>query len=345
VEWTTPAANGERSWNYVMRKLLPSAEGEPLPADLSQVTPYQYQFSWQVEGYTDERELGLVTFVQDISTGKVLGAVYTPRPTGSTQAAKILSVSDTPDRICAPLFGATLRVRNTGRETLTSAIINVSVNGQVQRTPWTGSLPYLSITTMQTPTFTDFTLSDGGQNEVDIWLSDLNGGTEESAHKAITISNAHKAQNAVRLTLMTDNAPEEITWQVSNAAGDVVCEGGPYTEARKKQVIVLPLTVDDCYTLEFRDSGNNGITGENGRGYYMLHEVGADGKARLLVQADYTTASHTVYFGLENANATGIATVTATAQPAQEPAFDAMGRPATDRTRLVISKDGKRMKK
>ena len=32
-------------------------------------------------------------------------------------------------------------------------------------------------------------------------------------------------------------AAPEITWSVMNAAGDVVCKGGPYTEARKKQVV------------------------------------------------------------------------------------------------------------
>ncbi len=39
IDREEPAANGESSWNYVMRKLLPSASGLLLPSELTQVTP------------------------------------------------------------------------------------------------------------------------------------------------------------------------------------------------------------------------------------------------------------------------------------------------------------------
>ena len=301
IEWEKSAANGERAWNYVLRKMLPNANGQAIELNDNKVTPSNYSFTWQVQNYTDETELGLVTFVQDISTGEVLGTVYTPRPTGSSSAAKILKVIDTPDRICSPLFTSDLMVRNTGKAPLTKATLNVKINGSLQQTSWTGRLDYLEIDTLHTPAFTDFTLADGKVNEVEIWLSDLNGTEEESVHKAFTMTNAYHGQNAIRLTIMTDNAPEEITWEVSNSAGDVVCKGGPYTEARKKQVIDLPLHFDDCYKLTFKDDGGNGINGENGRGYFMLHEVSAEGKTRLLVQDTYTTATHIVAFSLDNA--------------------------------------------
>ncbi len=309
VEWDAPAPNGETSWNYVMRKMLPDAHGEVLPADLTQTANLQYEYTWQVANFYDENELGIVTFVQDNTTKMILGTCYTPRPTGSPRAVKILQVDNTPDRICMPFFSSDLTVRNTGRETLTQANVNVRVNGQVQTTPWKGNLPYLGIAAIHTPAFTDFTLADGSSNEVEIWLSDLNGGTEESLHKTLQIANAYQARHAVRLTLMTDNAPEEITWKVYNSADDVVGQGGPYTEKRKKQVIDLPLTTDDCYRLEFEDAGGDGITGANGRGYYMLHEVSADGATRLLVQADYDGALHQVFFSLSEASSVGITDV------------------------------------
>ena len=301
VEWEKPAANSERSWNYVLRKLLPSSDGQAVEADPAKVTPYEYEYTWQIENFTDPQELGIVTFVQDMTTGDILGATYTPRPTGSTSAAKILKVLNIPNRICTPLFTSDLMVRNTGREPLTSATLNVCINGKLQQTPWTGRLEYLQIDTLHTPAFTDFTLTNDKANDVEIWLSDLNGTQEQSAHKTFAMANAYKAQNAVRLTIMTDNAPEEITWTLFDSAGEEVCTGGPYTEARKKQAIDLPLYADDCYTLHFDDAGGNGITGENGRGYYMLHEVSAEGKARLLVQDTFTTATHEVFFSLENA--------------------------------------------
>ena len=205
-----------------------------LAGKLAQVTPTHQQLTWNVENFTDETELGIVTFVQDMSTKELLGAVYTPRPTGSTSAAKILEVIDTPDRICTPQFSSRWVVRNIGKKTLTQANLNVRVNGTVQTTPWTGKLEYLEIDTLATPMFEDFNLVDEGLNEVELWLSDLNGTESESIHRTLTLSNAHKAQHSVRLTLMTDNKPEEITWKLYDSAGEVVDEGGPYTEARKK---------------------------------------------------------------------------------------------------------------
>lgn len=342
VEWADPAPNGEKSWNYVMRKLLPDAQGQPLPAELPQSVPTHYEFTWQVAHYDDENELGLVTFVQDNTTKKVLGACYTPRPTGSEHAVKILGIDNMPDRICTPQFICDLTVRNTGHAILSSATLNVRINGQLQATPWTGRLEYLDIATLHTPLFSDFTLTDGTLNEVEIWISDLNGSSEESLHKTLTLANAHKAQNAVRLTLMTDNAPEEITWKVYNSAGDEVCAGGPYTEKRKKQVVDLPLSEDDCYRLEFEDTGGNGITGENGRGYYMLHEVNAEGQTRLLVQADYTGATHNVFFSLQNASLTGIQPVTAT-QDESGQLYDLQGRKVSQPLRGIYIKDSKKL--
>jgi len=354
VEWDNPAANGERSWNYVLRKLLTGAEGQAV--ETGKVTPTSYNFTWQTENYTDPTELGLVTFLQDMTTGEVLATVYTPRPTGSDSAAKILKVLNTPARICSPLFTSDLMVRNTGRSPLTKATLNVSINGNVQQTPWTGRLDYLEVDTLHTPAFTDFTLADGKVNEVELWLSALNGTQEESVHKRFTLANAYRAQNAVRLTVMTDNAPEEITWKVLNSAGDVVAEDGPYAEARKKQVIDLPLYADDCYTLTFADAGGNGITGDNGRGYFMLHEVSAEGKTRLLVQDTYTTATHSVAFSLENSLPVGISAPTIATVPGASPAatapgaspaatvpggfatgaYDLQGRPATATAKTVI---------
>ena len=336
VEWDEPAANGERSWNYVLRKLLTGGNGQQLDADLTKVTPYNYEFKWTVENYYDPTELGIVTFVQDISTGEVLNALYTPRPTGSSSAAKILSVKNTPDHICSPLFTADLVVRNTGRQTLTSANLNVSINGEVQTTPWSGHLDYLGIATLRTPAFTDFQLSTGGTNDVELWLSDLNGTTEETVHRKFTMSNAVRARNAVRLTIMTDQRPEETTWTLLNSAGDVVAQGGPYTEPRKKVIADLPLDVDDCYLIEFEDAGGDGISGDAGKGYYTLHEVNADGKTNLLLQQTYSEALHDVYFSLENAAPSAIGGVTTDEADRNGRVYDLQGRQVTPATKGII---------
>lgn len=335
IEFSESQPNGERSWNYVMRKMLPNANGQQLETELTSVTPYQYNFTWKADNLIDLNEIGIVTFVQDISTGEVLAAAYTPRPTGSEHAAKILSVIDTPNRICTPEFSAGIVVRNTGTATLKSANINVSINGSVQTTPWTGSLEPLAIATLRTPLFLDFQLSDSKANEVTIWLSDLNGSEEASVPAKLAVENAVSAVNAVQLTVMTDNKPDETTWTLLNSAGDVIEQGGPYTEARKRYTHLLNITTDDCYVLEFEDTGSDGITGDNGRGYYMLHEVGADGKKRLLVQADYTSAIHDVYFSVHNVSPAGVEELNAGTQAGYD-LYDIQGLKVSDRQKGIV---------
>ena len=345
LEQADPAPNGERSWNYVLRKLLPSAEGLLLPANFLAI-PLQYDYTWPISGFNDEHELGIVSFIQDMQTKAILCTTYTPRPTGSPRAMKILKVSNTPQRICTPQFTADLMLRNTGTETLHSAVINVSINGSVQRTEWSGELEPLGIVNVRTPLFTDFALTDEATNQVEVWMSDLNGvAADESVHFPLTIANAHSAQNAVRLTIMTDQKPEETTWAVLNSAGDVVCQGGPYTEPRKKVVIDLPLTVDDCYLLELEDAGGDGITGDFGRGYYMLHQVTADGKTRLMVQDTYTDALHDVFFSLQNTQPSAIVNLADQSDESDQSdlsdQFTLGGRPVSGHSPITIKKNKK----
>lgn len=324
IEFADAQPNGERSWNFVMRKMMPSASGIQLPNDLTTQPSFSYEASWTADNYYDLNELAVVAFVQETSTGEVYCARYLPRPTGAQQAAKILKVTDTPLKMCRPQFAATVDVRNTGSVLLTSANINVSVNGSVTVIPWKGRIAPLEHLAISTGTITDFLLATGGTNEIELWLSDLNGTAEATPHKALSVANAPVAQNSVRLTLKTDGQPEEIAWKVINSAGDVVCTSQPYTEANKKHEQMLPLDVDDCYQLVFTDAGGNGITGDYGRGYFMLHQVGTDGKTRLLLQADYTGATYEAFFGLENALPAAITTIEADA--AEGPLYNLKGQ-------------------
>lgn len=296
-------ANGETYFYYVMQKLLPGGDGQPIGNRLTAGQPVSYNAGWAVENFADETELGIVSFIQDLGTGQVLETVYTPYPTGSPDAARIIETGNTPNHICNALFTSSVVIRNTGKNTMKSANVNVSINGQEQMTPWTGSLGHLDVDTIATPPFTSFIpTSDGTANDVRIWLSDINGTGEQSAARSVSMSSAPTAVNSARLSIVTDNKPEETTWQLYNSAGDLVTSGGPYTEARRKYTTHLPLDTDDCYTIEFGDAGNDGISGAAGNGYYKLDQLTTDGKTRMLVQATYTGAGHTQQFSLQNAD-------------------------------------------
>lgn len=106
------------------------------------------------------------------------------------------------------------------------------------------------------------------------------------------------------LKIYTDRKPEETTWKVYNSAGEVVDQGGPYSEPRKTYEKVLNLKTDDCYTLEFNDAGGDGIVGKAGNGYYIIYQYTSDKKKKNIKQGDYDGASHLVDFSLENTDVT-----------------------------------------
>jgi len=191
-------------------------------------------------------------------------------------------------------------MRNDGANAITSATLNVKVNGTTRQYQWTGNLGYLDRESMAFGNFTDFTLADG-KNEVELWLSDINGTEATSNTITSTFSHSPQATYGVQLKLYTDKKPEETTWKLYNSAGDVVREGGPYSEARKFITVNLELTQDDCYQLEFLDAGGDGITGANGNGYYQLFQINEEGKTTRITQGDYSGAVHIVNFNLTGA--------------------------------------------
>ncbi|MDO4161293.1 MAG: Omp28-related outer membrane protein, partial [Prevotellaceae bacterium] len=99
-----PVSNGEEDFYYTARKMLPDADGVSLGTTLEAGKTYSSTVSATLDNFIDENQLGIVCFVQDIETGEVFETIYTPRPTGSDDAAKILSVENTPDKICVPNF-------------------------------------------------------------------------------------------------------------------------------------------------------------------------------------------------------------------------------------------------
>ncbi len=303
INLETPSPNGETHYINTVRKLLPNAKGYSIPHDLEKDKTYSYQTNWDIKGFYNEKELGLIAFIQDISTKEILGTVYAPRTTDQNEAAKVILVQNTPDKICAPHYTAKIMFRNMGKNNITNAKINVEINGKAQTTDWQGNLAYLETATLTTPDFTTYDLNETKKkNSVDIYVSNINGTSAESEKYHLEFSNAITAKESVQLTLFTDKKPEETTWKLFNSAGDVVDEGGPYEEARTFQKHFLNIDVDDCYELEFYDVAGNGITGENGNGYYKLEEYTSDGKHKMFLQGDYAGATHDVFFKIVHAN-------------------------------------------
>ena len=303
VIFDEPVPNGETEFRCVLKKFLPDSDGYNLGNLTDTNKTYNFETEWEINGFYDESQLAIIAFIQDINTHEVYETSYAPRSTDDGDAAKIILVEGTPTDICMPMYNAKVMFRNLGYNNLTNANICVDINGYIQKTPWTGNLGYLENTTIETPMFTDFALNENGEkNNVSIYISDINNTSAQSPIYKHGFNNSVEILESAQLTIYTDNKPEETTWKLYDSFGDIVQEGGPYSEKRTFIKIPLETKYDDCYRLVFMDSGADGIVGDYGNGYYKLEQI-KDGKKKIIIQSDYKNDMHQVFFKLKETTA------------------------------------------
>lgn len=300
IEESAKSSEGTHYTN-IFRKMLPDDEGFSLPESMTTGDKTEYTAEWDIAGLYDESQLAVIAFVQDSQTHKILQTDYVARTTSKTDAAGIISVTGMPDLICEQHCSPTIRFRNLGSNDITSATINLSINGSVQQTEWTGRIGYLENATVTVPDFTDWQFSETSRrNDVEVWISDVNGTGNESSHYVTDFTNAIAIAGQVRLTMFTDLKPEETGWTLYDPSGTVIASRDSYEEPRTFYREVLPIGYDGCYRLAFHDKGGDGITGENGNGYFRLEQIDEDGKATTILQEDFRTAEHAVNFRMHD---------------------------------------------
>lgn len=297
-----PSQNGEQHYYNILRNMLPNGDGYAFEGNFIQAEEKTFETSWDIQGFFNKSQLGLVAYLQNMETLEVYDVVYAPRSSDQTDIGKIVLVQNVPDKICSPHFQPKIRFRNIGKNTITKANINVSINGSLQQTPWSGNLEYLENTTIETPDFTEYTLTEGNEkNKAEIWLSDINGTSGSSEKYSVTFTNSSTIEYSAKLTIFTDKKPEETTWKLFNSAGDVVDEGGPYEKARVFYDKMLNIESDDCYIVHFYDAGKDGIVSStNGNGYYKIEQINEENKKSLIIQGDYNSEEHVVNFKMYN---------------------------------------------
>ena len=172
--------------------------------------------------------------------------------------------------ICTNEIPITFNIVNNGEERITRVDVELTFNGSIIDT----LVRFPSIGFGEDYSF-NYNIDDfmPGQNLIESKLiavnemEDLFFADNEDSKTVTTID----AEGQHFLVLITDNAPEETTWEIrSNATGQLIFEGGPYEDAGSIEVINLCLPTQECYTLTIFDSAGDGICCGNGNGSYVL---------------------------------------------------------------------------
>jgi hypothetical protein len=79
------------------------------------------------------------------------------------------------------------------------------------------------------------------------------------------------SDNAVTLTIVLDNYPEETAWTITNDGGATVASGGTYGSSPDGSTVTEDLCLpNDCYTFTITDAYGDGICCAYGAGSYTL---------------------------------------------------------------------------
>ena len=267
---SAPGSNGEKDFYSVMKKLLPSSSGQAL-SHLEAGDYFAYSYTWELANVYNNDQLSAVAWVQDPTSKEVFQACRGSQSINPfyNNEAGVFNITNVKSMICSGVAQPAFELCNYGSSTLTSADIEVYVNGELVKTiAWTGSLNIFEKTTVEVGEI-NFPVAES--NLIEVKIASVNGTVDEaSSNNTATLEFAGTpdiAGKTLKLTIRTDRNPQETTWEVkSMTTGQVVAQGGPYEEPNKAYNEIIEISGDDCFNFTIFDAGGDGLT--DGTGIY-----------------------------------------------------------------------------
>ena len=262
---SAPGPNGERDFYSVMKKLLPTASGTSL-GSMEAGDYFAYTFTWELANIYNNDQLDAIAWIQNHGTKEVYQACKSSENIEPYYAneAMVSDISNVKGTNCSGESQPKVLLTNNGSNALTSAELEVVVNGEtLGNVEWSGNL---STFKSETVDLGEFSFPVEEENTLEVRIKSINGGADEASTNDIVTTDFKGAPENVakvmKLSIRTDNNPQETTWKVTNLwTGEVVLEGGPYDQANHMFTETLEITGDGCYDFTIYDAGGNGLEG------------------------------------------------------------------------------------
>ena len=264
---SAPGPNGEKDFYDVMKKLLPSSSGQSLNS-LEANGYFAYTFTWKLANIYNMDQLDAIAWVQNSNTKEVYQACksnLSPDPFYANEAA-VSDITNVKKMNCSGLAEPTVLLTNYGSNAMTSAELEVQVNGESLKTiSWTGNMPTFGSEAIE---LGEVSFPVEEENTLEVKIKSVNNGQDEASDDDVTSFSIKQAYQAIgkmiRVNIRTDINPQETTWKVTKVStGEVIQEGGPYTEPNTMYVDTIVITADGCYDFTIYDAGGDGLTGSS----------------------------------------------------------------------------------
>ena len=261
---SAPGSNGERDFYSVMKKLLPSSSGITL--DNTEAGSYfAYNFTWELANVYNNDQLDAIAWIQNQDSKVVYQACKSSQniePFFANEAG-LSNLTNVKKMNCSGLAEPKVQLTNFGSNALTSAELEVFFDGELLKTiEWTGNIATFDTETIDLGEIS-FPIEETSSLEVKI--KSINNGEDEVSDNDVvdfTIKPAVEAiGKIVKVNIRTDDNPQETTWKVTKlSTGEVIQEGGPYSEPNTMYIDTLVITGDGCYDFTIYDAGGNGLS-------------------------------------------------------------------------------------
>jgi len=204
-------------------------------------------------------DLKFIVFVaegqQEILTGTEANVTYQNLP-----AIDILvsSLKNTTEASCDGSASVEMTVKNIGQNPLTSMTIQYQIASNTPQTfNWTGNIATMASSTIELPTLTINTNTD---QDIKVTVISANGESYTSTEKSITIKKSvYECGGWMTLSIKTDKYGSENSFKVFNSNGQVVLQGGPFSNAPSTHNFDFNPSAIDCYNLVVYDSYGDGM--------------------------------------------------------------------------------------
>ena len=262
---SAPGPNGEKDFYDVMKKLLPSSAGQSL-GSLEADGYFAYTFTWELANIYNMDQLDAIAWVQNSNTKEVYQACKSsssPNPFFANEAA-VSDITDVKKMNCSGIAEPQVLLTNYGSNALTSAELEVLVNGEALKTVnWTGNMATFGSETVE---LGEVVFPVEEENILEVRIKSVNNGQDEAPDDdiaAFTIKEAYQAVGKIiKVNIRTDSNPQETTWKVTKlSTGEVIQEGGPYAEPNTMYIDTIVIAEDGCYDFTIYDAGGDGLTG------------------------------------------------------------------------------------
>ncbi len=176
---TAPGTNGEKDFEFVMRKMVPNQSGQTLAGTWTNGQTQTLVNKVKLPTYIwNKGEVAIVGFIQEDvpspgpNTVRTVHQAAYGNPQPLALDASVTTLTGISASSCLPTFTPTITVQNLGIAALTSCTINYKIdNGTVMTQAWTGNLATgqsdvvtlpLQTATAGTHTFTAYTTDPNG---------------------------------------------------------------------------------------------------------------------------------------------------------------------------------------